>query len=681
MLVDLLMVKVDMHKCILLLLSIVLAPAALAVDSLFDLSLEQLLQVQLTSTSISGDSQTDAASWVVRLDERQWRQRPARNALETLESQPATQLLPQLGGVDMLAIRGFTNTSSNRGVALLWDGVPLTDYVRGTSIGILTHVSLYPLSSIEFSQGAGSALHGSDAFHGVVAFNSYAPGESTAEAELVGGRRGYYQAGARARGELTDDWKYSLALSTNGRGDQQQGYSLRNPQTGQLEGYQRPASYDSMATVAQLANSEQADSHYQLGYYHVDYSADGFTGLGEGQWPAPDEGGLETGLNMLRGRWQQRLTEDAQLVLQVYHWQLDYQTWYNRSLVPAKGPVARLSQFYEQYRNGLQLQYLDELPLLRSDWALALGWDQQGMDKAESMLTGLDAAVISHRSDAFANDKREIVSQVLEVKTHLAESWQLHWGGRHDHYSDFGSQFSPRAGLIFQFAPTQRLKLLYSDAFRAPSAVEMGGSPGLVEPNPDLRPETLSTTELIWLRQASQSQTQLSLFRGHWRDVIVLATNPSSGLSLRGNQENSRNQGISASHHQQWQQWLLDLNGSWVKSHNESLQQDYGAFPRYILNLGLGYAIPSTNLDVYVQQRMMWQMDSEVAGRGSPPSGRLDNYSRIDLSARWQWQPQLELRLDIRNLLNRTNRLPGVSTLGGVEDEPLSFSLGVNYRF
>ncbi|HWS14591.1 MAG TPA: TonB-dependent receptor, partial [Candidatus Methylomirabilis sp.] len=81
-----------------------------------------------------------------------------------------------------------------------------------------------------------------------------------------------------------------------------------------------------------------------------------------------------------------------------------------------------------------------------------------------------------------------------------ATRWVLLSAGvRYDHFDSFGGTVNPRLALIVSPAETSTLKLVYSTAFRAPSAYEMFyDAPAFnMRGNPQLQPERIRTIELI----------------------------------------------------------------------------------------------------------------------------------------------------------------------------------------
>jgi len=94
-------------------------------------------------------------------------------------------------------------------------------------------------------------------------------------------------------------------------------------------------------------------------------------------------------------------------------------------------------------------------------------------------------------------------------------------GLRHDDYSDIGEHSSPRLALVQQLGEHDTVKGLYSEAFRAPSRIETSSNSLVNLKNPDLKPETAKTTELIWLHLLDTGMVSTTLFDSQIKDAIT----------------------------------------------------------------------------------------------------------------------------------------------------------------
>jgi iron complex outermembrane receptor protein len=106
-----------------------------------------------------------------------------------------------------------------------------------------------------------------------------------------------------------------------------------------------------------------------------------------------------------------------------------------------------------------------------------------------------------------------------EIK--LLQPLTLYAGLRVDRYEGFGSETSPRAGLIFTPDPATTFKLLAGRAFRAPNEYELHFSSTYFEPNPALEPERIETLELVAERLIGGGvQVSASTFRNRLSALI-----------------------------------------------------------------------------------------------------------------------------------------------------------------
>ena len=93
----------------------------------------------------------------------------------------------------------------------------------------------------------------------------------------------------------------------------------------------------------------------------------------------------------------------------------------------------------------------------------------------------------------FPDEQRNVYAAYVEDIWDILDDLRLTVGGRYDYYSDSGGQFSPRAGINYEFLQNYYTKFLYGRAFRAPYFAE------LYDPfygNPGLKNETVDSFEL-----------------------------------------------------------------------------------------------------------------------------------------------------------------------------------------
>jgi iron complex outermembrane receptor protein len=276
------------------------------------------------------------------------------------------------------------------------------------------------------------------------------------------------------------------------------------------------------------------------------------------------------------------------------------------------------------------------------------------------------------------------LSATFEGRTEWAEQhWQVVYGLRIDRYSDFGRRFSPRLGLIWHPQEHQAFKLLYGNAFRAPTANDIHGTVGLIEANPRLDAEDIDTLELVYMRRATNWFAEVGVFHSDWDDGIVSVANTggTAPFILRNLEEN-RAHGVTFKLDWQSDPWLFDLATSWVRSRNLTLDQRYDAFPRYLVDAEVGYRHARWATTFFLTQH--WQIDTDD---GFPPSSgipatELPVYARTDVGAVRRLNARWNLRLFVRNLLDRDNFFASTAgTRGGIPDLPRTLSAEVQLDF
>jgi outer membrane receptor protein involved in Fe transport len=104
-------------------------------------------------------------------------------------------------------------------------------------------------------------------------------------------------------------------------------------------------------------------------------------------------------------------------------------------------------------------------------------------------------------------------------------------GLRLDRNNSTGTHASPRLGVVWHASPATTWRALAGRAHRAPTLFERRFEDALQVANPALPGETITTTELVAdHRVSSQLQLRLSAYRWALKRLIVLDTDPASGV-------------------------------------------------------------------------------------------------------------------------------------------------------
>jgi outer membrane receptor protein involved in Fe transport len=245
---------------------------------------------------------------------------------------------------------------------------------------------------------------------------------------------------------------------------------------------------------------------------------------------------------------------------------------------------------------------------------------------------------------------------------------------------------TPRLGLVVAPRDGLALKALYGRAFRAPSVFETRGDGADIGSNISLRPEIIDTFELVALHQTARYRVQLTGFASIWNEAIILVpiAHPSFTTTY-DNAGRNRAMGVEASAFYARGGFRADASVSYVSSRNENADVDYGAFPTFIGNLGVGYSIEKIHLRFYLFQRLQVGMTEgdPVSNESLRVQPSLPPYYRADLNIEWEQVPQhFTLFLNLRNALALTNTVPSLANAQyGAPTQGVNLSLGARGGF
>ncbi|WP_198243937.1 TonB-dependent receptor plug domain-containing protein [methane-oxidizing endosymbiont of Gigantopelta aegis] len=327
-----------------------------------------------------------------------------------------------------------------------------------------------------------------------------------------------------------------------------------------------------------------------------------------------------------------------------------------KSQIGLKNQVAS-SQFTTVYRGWKQ--HL---------WQFSAGYRYEGIVARESRNYGVGVSSpggalvdLTGTGDAFLGDHhRDIWSFVLQDEWQIAPDWHLTAGIRYDEYSDFGSTFNPRAALIWDVSPQLTTKLLYGQAFRAPSFLEQfQKNSQLFAGNPALRPEEIETVELVFdYRPDEVLRTTMNIYYYKIRDSI---SSVESGLVA----EVSNQPGVDAygaEFEWDWRfflpNWRFKGNYAWQQARDLATKTCVAWQPEHKLYSALSWQfLPQWQL----QTQVNWVGHRFINDQGNRPD--LTDYATMDLTLNSKrLLGVIDLTGSVRNLLDSKGRDPAIST-------------------
>lgn len=630
-------------------------------DQLLLLSMDDLLSLKVRISTNTDQTLSRAPSVVSVITADDIRATGATNLAEILQSVPGIYVRSNLfANRPQVTFRGAAGTHT----LLMLNGAPLRDLVWSAGIfwkGLPTNM----IERVEIIRGPGSALFGSDASAGVVNVITRTAGRiEQSEAGIRAGSFDTQTAWARHGGKWNGfDIAFTAELS---RTDGHDPFIAVDGQTSKDTDF---ATNVSLAPGHARYGWESQDFHFSMARNHWRLLADylGHDNLQIGL----------TGAGVLDASTRARDSRHDLALL-----------YGNESYAKDWGLNAELRYRHLAYSSGDGFQerppgYTDATGAYPDGYINRMRSSERGLSfEASGLYTGLRRHAIrlgvGHKTDtlydveqvlnkgvgpdgnplpaggplvdlsdtpyAFVPEKARRINYlfVQDVWT-FSPDWELTAGARYDHYSDFGDTLNPRLALVWQSSERLSSKLMFGQAFRAPSYLELYAPTAATKPNPALVPERSQTWDLAFTYAASRDlKLGLDLFSFSQSDLIAAdATNQFQNVG------NNTARGVELE--AQWQaSKTLRVAGN-LTHRVENVA--FNSVPKQQAYLRLDWAFePGWN----------WNIQANWIGERPLPAGDprapLNAYTLVDTTLRHVRRPNWEFAASVRNLFDADAR-------------------------
>ncbi len=256
--------------------------------------------------------------------------------------------------------------------------------------------------------------------------------------------------------------------------------------------------------------------------------------------------------------------------------------------------------------------------------------------------------------------------------------------GRIDKYSDLDAQFSPSFSIIYLPTESSSIKLLYSHAFRAPSAEEQTGH-FIIKGNYNLKPEIINFYEATYLIQKNNWRFRLNGFTSYWYDGIMFTRIKDRKFWFKEqfqNLGNNHSYGFETDYNYFDKKYSINLGFSYVRSFADDREDENGVienieytlYPKYSVIANFKYLIKP--IDLYVSLNNKIYLDwTNFDPTTEKNVSELKPFIRTDLIFIKEVK-DYRFGLHFRNILNRKNYMP--STIGGIERQDGLEQIGFN---
>jgi outer membrane receptor for ferrienterochelin and colicins len=607
-----------------------------AVDHLFDVSLDELLNQTVTTATKTPErlSETPATVRVVTAEQIR------RRGYMTL-----SDLLADLPGIQFRDIQGFNSyvfmrgaPSQNNLILLLVDGVEINELNSGGFYGGY-QFNLANVKRVEIVYGPASTLYGTNAGSGVINIITKDPQDEDGRSGAIAASIGSFNTGGGSFRTAAYDREKRVGYSLSGMyatTDKMDlgGTAGDNSWTRGMQNFERCFSFD----------GKLAWENVTLGFLFQDKEASRTT-----NYKTVDANKLDrdtlwhiTFMN-LWGKHNHAFSPDVTLQSLV---------WYRDATVAddtigfidvanATGPGRQAGYYRPNSQYGIEEQLnvtvCDTLELIGG-----ISWEQERLAEGFSRTNSdsQDQAPPTPPKPDMLTD--ELLSGYVQAQWMVRNDLKLTAGVRGDHSTVYDDVITPRSGLVYQ---RDRLtaKLLYSEAYRAPKPWDYSFGAG----NANLDPEEVTSYEgALSYKFSKHFHAGVSVYRNEIDHL--LAFNPSG--DRWENHGEATTDGLEVSADYSWQQWIAYFNYTF----NDS-EDDTGSLIPEI-------AEHDANIGVTWNMNRHWTLDmrGEYVGERSNPTeiastgnDKIDEAFLLHGNVGWGWR-NWYVNLAVRNALDET---------------------------
>ncbi|OQX04251.1 MAG: hypothetical protein BWK80_53965 [Desulfobacteraceae bacterium IS3] len=447
-------------------------------------------KIVFTSSRVREDMNKAAASVSV-ITEDMIRNMGARNILDVLMTVPGLGITQSSLWVNQVESRGISTWFSEK-ILFMTDGHSLdNNLLNGGSTLVFDKMSVDKIKRIEVIRGPASALYGANAFMGLVNIITKDPDDVNGlEATARLGSFSMQQYNLQFGKSFND-----LKIFANANFFDNDGFKAY---------VQQDADYGNPGDKAPGYNHEWGRNHdidLKLEYKNLKLRVEEFK---------REDGPYFGGANALNDQdhslykdnfvelgYTYKTSHNLDLSAKIYRDYLSFENLWNLHSAgyESKGVVYPDGQIYI---NGLTNTKVGGELLATFKFKDVNTFIVGGMFEKHSQSDVIDSFNgVDNTGVKWAPDvSRELWAIFAEDLYDIKDNLRLTLGLRYDNYSDLGGVVNPRVGIGWEFIKNYNLKMMYGQAFRAPTFAEIYNQNLLVGGNKDLIPEKIKTYEV-----------------------------------------------------------------------------------------------------------------------------------------------------------------------------------------
>ena len=619
----------------------------------YTLSLEDLLQIEVSSASKRSEKLEDAPSIMTVVSRKEIEAFGAMNLVDVLNRVTSLYMVgsaSSLGGV--LSMRGDV-TQGTQHVLILMNGRPIIDHLLSSVYTpIFEAFPIAAIEKIEVIRGPGSVLYGTNAYDGVVNLITRSEGKDTGQLLVRTGSFGTVQADGFASIQLGD-----LQIAAGLLYHSDNGWNFTDTDavgvTQTQSQYQRALGLTLTATDQNFTMNAfygRAEDPF-MSAYQSDWSLSGVNNTQRGMIDL----GYKTKIN---SKWQSSLNMTDNV--------FDYYPGFE---LPPRHTLA----------NDIMLEWSNQVVITDATNILfgftattETGFDQDGVEGRYF--------IAPYRADYYTAygevDTRPwgFLKLIGGIQTNLAQGYSLN--------------VVPRAGLVANFNSALSAKVLYSQAYRAPTAYERSFDPDSVTiANPALVPESVGTLDAQISYSTSKFQVQGSVFHSVQSNIIE----QTDGGGQFENEGVLTSDGVELEGKYLANDWTFSTGVTYQRNSDEEGAQNPTFMPNLMWKTGVAYQSPSGVkigiFDSYIgSAQPVDVLGVANVNPGITPYHNLTVNLNLDLKRLFDLGgiPKVTLNVFANNLLNAGIYYPdfavqAVNSIPGGPGRTIYFGLGVDF--
>ncbi|PCJ31567.1 MAG: hypothetical protein COA90_05790 [Gammaproteobacteria bacterium] len=657
--------------------------ASEAKNDLFSMSLEQLMAVTITGSTLTEENSRTVPSAVTVFTYEQIKRMGLDSLDELMNLVPGYQSYRDSTTplTSSFSSRGRRIAADSAEILMLVDGQRVNEARTSGNVNIMSKFPLEKIERVEFIRGSGSAIYGSNAMLGII---NIITRSDVNEVSISYGSFDRYRADVFASKQIGE-----VKLDFYGNYDTDNGddYKVQDTFSSNRINTDDPRELAELNFKLHWRDTQINVKYGQLAaenFYVTDRLSNNFNKV-EVEYSAAS---LKQ-----KFEWQ---SLSSWLVFSYSQSQLfaDLQLAAPGALLAASGGASNAGAFSQPdfgKNSEIRMQWHNDWHVdEKSD--LQFGFEYRHLDVSEAVtkrnfdLTALaNGALPIASSNTFdfaaeiqAKSHRDIFGIYGQYQRQLLKQTQLTLGLRYDHFSSIEGQFSPRIALVHDLNKHHTIKLIYGQAFRAPAENELNLiNNSVLLGNQELKPETVTSWDLIWAAQWSQTSFSLGYFENHFDDSIIAADIGGGRLQYQNAIVDTDSKGVEL-------EVAYELNKHWLLrgTYTHIFEQPDSTFreAEQLASLMVNYQQGQWNANLLASYRGK----SEMATGGS-------NSNRMDLDEQWQlngklayvFNSQLQSFVQVKNLLDEELRSPpaGTSLTEGVPRRGREMRVGVTWGF